>query len=129
MSGFAFFDYEALVKEYHEEEVFHDAEYFDVSELKYWDGTDRSKCAIVGGFVIDVVERKFRKGPFAIITLESNYEFINVIIFAELWAEYAEFLKESKNNILLVDGYVQYDKWRQEYVLQTNLNTSFTVLS
>lgn len=129
LSGFAFFDYEALVKEYHEEEVFHDAEYFDVSELKYWDGTDRSKCAIVGGFVIDVVERKSRKGPFAIITLESNYEFINVIIFAELWAEYAEFLKESKNNILLVDGYVQYDKWRQEYVLQTNLNTSFTVLS
>lgn len=129
LSGFAFFDYEALVKEYHEEEVFHDAEYFDVSELKYWDGTDRSKCAIVGGFVIDVVERKSRKGPFAIITLESNYEFINVIIFAELWAEYAEFLRESKNNILLVDGYVQYDKWRQEYVLQTNLNTSFTVLS
>lgn len=129
LSGFAFFDYEALVKEYHEEEVFHDAEYFDVSELKYWDGTDRSKCAIVGGFVIDIVERKSRKGPFAIITLESNYEFINVIIFAELWAEYAEFLRESKNNILLVDGYVQYDKWRQEYVLQTNLNTSFTVLS
>lgn len=129
LSGFASFDYEALVKEYHEEEVFHDAEYFDVSELKYWDGTDRSKCAIVGGFVIDVVERKSRKGPFAIITLESNYEFINVIIFAELWAEYAEFLRESKNNILLVDGYVQYDKWRQEYVLQTNLNTSFTVLS
>lgn len=129
LSGFAFFDYEALVKEYHEEEVFHDAEYFDVSELKYWDGTDRSKCAIVGGFVIDVVERKSRKGPFAIMTLESNYEFINVIIFAELWAEYAEFLRESKNNILLVDGYVQYDKWRQEYVLQTNLNTSFTVLS
>lgn len=129
LSGFAFFDYEALVKEYHEEEVFHDAEYFDVSELKYWDGTDRSKCAIVGGFVIDVVERKSRKGPFAIITLESNYEFINMIIFAELWAEYAEFLRESKNNILLVDGYVQYDKWRQEYVLQTNLNTSFTVLS
>lgn len=129
LSGFAFFDYEALVKEYHEEEVFHDAEYFDVSELKYWDGTDRSKCAIVGGFVIDVVERKSRKGPFAIMTLESNYEFINVITFAELWAEYAEFLRESKNNILLVDGYVQYDKWRQEYVLQTNLNTSFTVLS
>lgn len=129
LSGFAFFDYEALVKEYHEEEVFHDAEYFDVSELKYWDGTDRSKCAIVGGFVIDVIERKSRKGPFAIMTLESNYEFINVIIFAELWAEYAEFLRESKNNILLVDGYVQYDKWRQEYVLQTNLNTSFTVLS
>lgn len=128
LSGFAFFDYEALVKEYHEE-VFHDAEYFDVSELKYWDGTDHSKCAIVGGFVIDVIERKSRKGPFAIMTLESNYEFINVIIFAELWAEYAEFLRESKNNILLVDGYVQYDKWRQEYVLQTNLNTSFTVLS
>lgn len=129
ISGFATFDYESLIKEYHQIEKFYDAEYFDVSELKYWDGTDRSACAIIGGFVIDIIERKSKKGLFAIIILESNYEFINVTVFPEMYSEYGEFLKESKNNILMVDGYIQYDKWRQEYVLQTNLNTSFTVLS
>ena len=85
--------------------------------------------AIIGGFVIDIIERKSKKGLFATIVLESNYEFINVIVFPDLFAEYADFLRESKNNLLLVDGYIQFDKWRQEYVLQTNLNTSFTVLS
>lgn len=131
LSGFAFFAYEELVETYHKgrSTVFSEAEYFDVSELKYWDGNDRSKCAIVGGFVVDVVERKSRKGLFATIILESNYEFINVVVFSELFEEYADFLRESKGNILLVDGYVQFDKWRQEYVLQTNLNSSFTVLS
>lgn len=129
LSGFASFDYKRLIEEYHSDDAFSDAEYFDVSELKYWDGNDRSKCAIIGGFVIDIIERKSKKGLFATIVLESNYEFINVIVFPDLFAEYADFLRESKNNLLLVDGYIQFDKWRQEYVLQTNLNTSFTVLS
>lgn len=129
LSGFASFDYKRLIEEYHSDDAFSDAEYFDVSELKYWDGNDRSKCAIIGGFVIDIIERKSKKGLFATIVLESNYEFINVIVFPDLFAEYADFLRESKNNLLLVDGYIQFDKWRQEYVLQTNLNTLFTVLS
>ena len=76
-----------------------------------------------------ILSSKSKKGLFATIVLESNYEFINVIVFPDLFAEYADFLRESKNNLLLVDGYIQFDKWRQEYVLQTNLNTSFTVLS
>lgn len=128
LSGFAIFDYETLVNEYHLCKT-DDFEFFDISQIKYWDKDARSIEVAIGGFVIDVIERKSRKGPFATIILESNYEFINVIVFSDIYAEYSNFLQESKGNILLIDGYIQFDKWRQEYVLQTNLDSHFTVLS
>lgn len=127
LSGFATFDYEDLINRYHEQ--FYEAVYYDVSQIKYLEGKEQDLCAIIGGYVLDIVERKSKKGKFCIITLESNYEFINVIVFSELYSEYESFLQESKSNILLVDGYIQWDKWKEEYCLMTNLNTSFTVLS
>lgn len=128
LSGFAIFDYQYLAGYYHMQKV-NEAEFFEINQIKYWDGTEKSSYVAVGGYVIDVIERKSKKGLFAIITLESNYDFLNVLIFPELYEEYRESLLESKGNILLTDGYVQWDKWRQEYVLQTNLNTSFTILT
>lgn len=127
LSGFATFDYEGLINRYHEQ--FYEAVYYDVRQVKYLEGDNHDICAIIGGYVLDIVERKSKKGKFCIITLESNYEFINVIVFSELYSEYEEFLQSSKGNLLLVDGYIQWDKWKEEYCLMTNLNTSFTVLS
>lgn len=127
LSGFATFDYEELINRYHEQ--FYEAVYYDVRQVKYLEGDNHDICAIIGGYVLDIVERKSKKGKFCIITLESNYEFINVIVFSELYSEYEEFLQSSKGNLLLVDGYIQWDKWKEEYCLMTNLNTSFTVLS
>lgn len=127
LSGFATFDYEELINRYHEQ--FYEAVYYDVRQVKYLEGDNHDICAIIGGYVLDIIERKSKKGKFCIITLESNYEFINVIVFSELYSEYEEFLQSSKGNLLLVDGYIQWDKWKEEYCLMTNLNTSFTVLS
>lgn len=127
LSGFATFDYEELINRYHEQ--FYEAVYYDVRQVKYLEGDNHDICAIIGGYVLDIVERKSKKGKFCILTLESNYEFINVIVFSELYSEYEEFLQSSKGNLLLVDGYIQWDKWKEEYCLMTNLNTSFTVLS
>lgn len=127
LSGFATFDYEGLINRYHEQ--FYEAVYYDVRQVKYLEGDNHDICAIIGGYVLDIVERKSKKGKFCILTLESNYEFINVIVFSELYSEYEEFLQSSKGNLLLVDGYIQWDKWKEEYCLMTNLNTSFTVLS
>lgn len=127
LSGFATFDYEELINRYHEQ--FYEAVYYDVRQVKYLEGDNHDICAIIGGYVLDIVERKSKQGKFCILTLESNYEFINVIVFSELYSEYEEFLQSSKGNLLLVDGYIQWDKWKEEYCLMTNLNTSFTVLS
>lgn len=129
VSGLAFFDYENLVTKYHTSELDEDADFYDIRQVKYWTGTTKYLLCSIGGYVVDIVERKSRKGLFATITLESNYEFINVYVFPELFSDYAEVLRESKGNILLLNGYIQWDKFRKEYVLQTTTNSFFTVLS
>lgn len=130
VSGLAFFDYEYLVRNYHIPQLYDDEhEFYDISQIKYWTGTTKYRLASIGGYVVDIVERKSKKGLFATITLESNYDFINVIVFPELFEETAELLRDSKGNLLLVNGYIQWDKFRQEYVLQTTLNSLFTVLT
>lgn len=130
VSGLAFFDYEYLVRNYHIPQLYDDEhEFYDISQIKYWTGTTKCRLVSIGGYVVDIVERKSKKGLFATITLESNYDFINVIIFPELFEETAELLRNSKGNLLLVNGYIQWDKFRQEYVLQTTLNSLFTVLT
>lgn len=130
VSGLAFFDYEYLVRNYHIPQLYDDEhEFYDISQIKYWTGTTKYRLVSIGGYVVDIVERKSKKGLFATITLESNYDFINVIVFPELFEETAELLRNSKGNLLLVNGYIQWDKFRQEYVLQTTLNSLFTVLT
>lgn len=130
VSGLAFFDYEYLVRNYHIPQLYDDEhEFYDISQIKYWTGTTKYRLVSIGGYVVDIVERKSKKGLFTTITLESNYDFINVIIFPELFEETAELLRNSKGNLLLVNGYIQWDKFRQEYVLQTTLNSLFTVLT
>lgn len=130
VSGLAFFDYEYLVRNYHIPQLYDDEhEFYDISQIKYWTGTTKYRVVSIGGYVVDIVERKSKKGLFATIILESNYDFINVIVFPELFEETAELLRNSKGNLLLVNGYIQWDKFRQEYVLQTTLNSLFTVLT
>lgn len=130
VSGLAFFDYEYLVRNYHIPQLYDDEhDFYDISQVKYWTGTTKYRLASIGGYVVDLVERKSKKGLFATITLESNYDFINVYVFPELFEEVAESLRNSKGNILLLNGYIQWDKFRQEYVLQTTINSLFTVLT
>lgn len=130
VSGLAFFDYEYLVRNYHIPQLYDDEhDFYDISQVKYWTGTTKYRLASIGGYVVDLVERKSKKSLFATITLESNYDFINVYVFPELFEEVAESLRNSKGNILLLNGYIQWDKFRQEYVLQTTINSLFTVLT
>lgn len=129
-SGFAFFDYYDLVNEYHMPKLDDETEFQDVSQIKFWDiNSKKTRRAVIGGYVIEIIERKSKKGIFATIVLESNYEFINVTIFPELFEEYGEFLRGSKKNILLVNGVIVWDKFRGEYILQANVNSLFTILT
>lgn len=129
-SSFAFFDYYDLVNEYHMPKLDDETEFQDVSQIKFWDiNSKKTRRAVIGGYVIEIIERKSKKGIFATIVLESNYEFINVTIFPELFEEYGEFLRGSKKNILLVNGVIVWDKFRGEYILQANVNSLFTVLT
>lgn len=123
-SGFGFFDYKALVNRYLKPSLGTDTRFVSSEELKNWN-TNTNKSMSVGGYVLEVQERKSKKGPFCNLLLESNYEFIKVLVFPELYEEYSEFLKNSEKNLLLLNGFIVWNKFHNEWVLQTGNETEF----
>lgn len=125
-SGFAFFDYEGLVREYLKPKV-RNGVFYNVEDLQNYDGSTY-EMVMVGGYVLEVEEREGRKGRFANLLLESNYKFLHVVIFPDDYEENADFFISSKKSILLLSGKANFDKFKEEYVLQVNSNSKFIKL-
>ena len=125
-SGFAFFDYEGLVREYLKPKV-RNGVFYNVEDLQNYDGSTY-EMVMVGGYVLEVEEREGRKGRFANLLLESNYKFLRVVIFPDDYEENADFFISSKKSILLLSGKANFDKFKEEYVLQVNSNSKFIKL-
>ena len=125
-SGFAFFDYEGLVREYLKPKI-RNGVFYNVEDLQNYDGSTY-EMVMVGGYVLEVEEREGRKGRFANLLLESNYKFLRVVIFPDDYEENADFFISSKKSILLLSGKANFDKFKEEYVLQVNSNSKFIKL-
>lgn len=125
-SGFVFFDYEGLVREYLKPKV-RNGVFYNVEDLQNYDGSTY-EMVMVGGYVLEVEEREGKKGRFANLLLESNYKFLRVVIFPDDYEENADFFISSKKSILLLSGKANFDKFKEEYVLQVNSNSKFIKL-
>ena len=125
-SGFAFFDYEELVREYLKPKV-RNGVFYNVEDLQNYDGSTY-EMVMVGGYVLEVEEREGKKGRFANLLLESNYKFLRVVIFPDDYEENAEFFQSTKKNLLLLSGKANFDKFKEECVLQVNSNSKFIKL-
>lgn len=125
-SGFAFFDYEGLVREYLKPKV-RNGVFYNVEDLQNYDGSTY-EMVMVGGYVLEVEEREGKKGRFANLLLESNYKFLRVVIFPDDYEENAEFFQSTKKSLLLLSGKANFDKFKEEYVLQVNSNSKFIKL-
>lgn len=126
-SNLAFFDYSLLVEAYLRQAIGPDIKYLSGEELRDWSNTSEADVAI-GGYVLEIQERKSKKGSFCNLVIESNYEFIKVLVYPELFEDYADFLRSSVGNILLLNGYVTYNKFHDTYVIQTSNYSDFVKL-
>lgn len=126
-SGFAFFDYRSLVMEYLKPKV-RNGVFYNVEDLQDFDGSDY-KQVMVGGYVLEVEEKEGKKGKFAALLLESNYKFLRVVIFPDDYEGKEDYIKECKKSILLLSGKANFDKFREEYVLQITGGSQFIKLT
>ena len=123
-SNLAFFDYETLVEAYLRKSIGPDIPYISGEDLRNWKEGREADVAI-GGYVLEIQERKSKKGPFCNLVVENNYEFIKVLVYPELFEDYGDFLRESVGSLLLLNGYVTYNKFHDAYVVQTSNYTEF----
>lgn len=118
-SGFCFFDYKYLVNKYLSPIVTDGGlgtPYFvDGKQIQDEDIVDHyTNHVMVGGYVLNIDEMSSKKGQYAKITLENNYDFIEVVFFPDYWKERRDILLNSKKTLLVLNGCVRFDSWKKK---------------
>ena len=88
---------------------------------------DRLRSCIAG-FVVDFEVNTSKKGEFARLIIENNYDFMSVIIWADQFNDLSELILDSKKCLILINGEVFYDNYMKSNMLQTNKDSSITLL-
>lgn len=126
LSGIAFFDYKELTIMYKDSKDF---PYITPSSFSNERASKERDSVTVAGYITEFEERESKKGKFARLTLDNNYEFIHIMIWPDQYEEMEEFLQECSKKIMLVNGTVNYDNFNKRNILQSNDKTTITLVS
>lgn len=130
LCGLAFFDYPRLYTDYFKEMLDRsDYPFKDFSEIVDDPVDNRSLNLTVGGYVYDIEVKSGKKGEYAIITLEQNYQFRTVVFWANEYASFENILKTCKNSILFINGRTNWDGRNQQTAIYANESTEVLVLT
>lgn len=128
VSGLAFFDYKNLYDKFMDE--FPVA--YEYSNVEDCNGEDKPNngYVVVGGYVSDMEVKKTKKGDsLCRLTLEANYEFLEVVIFSGEYQQLESSLQKAKNNLILINGVLNYDNRKEMNVLRANFETNILSLT
>lgn len=130
LCGLAFFDYPKLYMDYFKEMLDRlDYPFKDFSEIVDDPVDNGSLNLTVGGYVYDIEVKSGKKGEYAIITLEQNYQFRTVVFWANEYAAFENILKTCKNSILFMNGRTNWDGRNQQTAIYANESTEVLVLT
>lgn len=124
LSGLAFFDYAGLydkVKQFFPV----DYEYHTFEECSDVEYRPNRGYVIVGGYVSAIDLKKTKKGDILCrITLENNYEFLDLVVFQTEYERLQEEIAASKDNIVLLNATLYYDARNDKNALRADMETS-----
>lgn len=130
LCGLAFFDYPKLYTDHFKEMLDRpDYPFKDFSEIIDDPVDNKSLNLTVGGYVYDIDVKSGKKGEYAIITLEQNYQFRTVVFWANEYASFENVLKTCKNSILFMNGRTNWDGRNQQTAIYANESTEVLVLT
>lgn len=124
LCGVAFFDYDYLCSNLQVPGY----RYIDPKELVRFNEDNSNLNAIVAGYVIEVNVRNSKKGEYADVLIESNYNFIPIKIWAEQWSQLSSVIEDSEKKILIINGTISWDNYRNAPILTVNKATECLVL-
>lgn len=129
VSGFAFFNYENIYKRFVGE--FPDEyEYATFEECLDTEHLAHNGYVVVAGYIAEMEIKKTKKGEMmARLTLEANYEFLEVMIFQQEYQQLSDLLVAGRANLILINGVVSYDKRKESNILRANYETNIVTLT
>jgi DNA polymerase III alpha subunit len=130
LCGLAFFNYSKLYLDYFKEMI-GDSEYpfKDFSEIIDDPLETKSYNLTAAGYVYEIAIKTGRKGDYAIITLEQNYQFRTVVFWSNEYESFENILKNCKDTILFMNGRTNWDERNQQMAIYANENTEVLVLT
>lgn len=123
LSGLAFFDYKDLTNQFLDK---FEGRYVDA--IEFFDKDFEKITAKIGGYVVEVDERESKRGQYANVTLESNYEFFEVKFWSEEWKLFKDIIIGSEKSIMLIGGQIMYDSWKKCNTLVITKSTEVIIL-
>ena len=129
LSGLAFFDYDAIYRRYGEGNFATNYEYVSFEECLDTDNRPNNGYVIVAGYVTEMEIKKTRKGEVMCkLILESNYEFLEVMIFQTEYKQ-LESLLTGKANLMIISGSLTWDNRKEKNILRANYETNIVSLT
>jgi len=129
VSGFAFFNYESIYKRF-VGEFPEEYEYATFEECLDTEHLAHNGYVVVAGYIAEMEIKKTKKGEMmARLTLEANYEFLEVMIFQQEYQQLSDLLVAGRANLLLINGVVSYDKRKESNILRANYETNTVTLT
>lgn len=119
--GFSLFEFDLLCETYLAES----APYYDAISI---DEEKEKKEVTTGGYLNELVVRNGKKGEYAELTLDNNFEFVTVKIWQDEWKKVKPMVDGKEKILILLSGTVDHDNWKKKNVLYTNKDSSICVL-
>ena len=123
LSGLAFFDFRDLTNQFLEK---FEGKYVD--QVEFFDKDYDKINAKVGGYIVEVIEKESKKGEYANVILESNYEFLEVKFWSDEWKLFKDIIVGSEKSLMLVGGRIGWDSWKKCNVLFVTNDSEVIIL-
>lgn len=129
VSGFAFFDYKRIYERF-AGEFPEEYEYATFEECLDSEHLPHNGYVVVAGYIAELEVKKTKKGEMmARLTLEANYEFLEVMIFQQEYQQLKDALKMGRANLIVINGTISYDKRKDSMLLRANYETNIVALT
>lgn len=129
VSGLAFFDYESLYERFCDQ--FPDMyEYASFDECLYNEHPN-NRCVVIGGYcsAIDLKKTKKDGSTMCMMTIENNYQFIDVTVFPGDYERLKEEVTMSKGNLVLLNGSLSFDQRKDSNILRASFQTNIVIFT
>lgn len=124
VSGSGLFDYTKTFSQLKEI----DAEYYFCTPDKILLEENVGCTAVLVGIIVDVIQKKSKKGDFAQLVIEQNNAVAQVTIWNETWEQYKQLLLTSVGKMAAVSGTIVFDKWKKYNVIHSQQMTKVEII-
>jgi len=123
-SGLGYFDYKKIISE---SSIKHLTKNY-CDEGIFFNTYSENKKVVIGGIILEILERNSKQGKFAQITIDCNNELILINYWSKLWVKDKKRFDNSIGKILLISGRIAYNSYSKFNALQIEDDVELEVL-